>query len=97
MATAIAAARERHIARAVELAASLGHDICMGAGPVRTECGRCLKTAIRPDLSYGPATAEPCPPVPPWHWNPYDDSDRGEAWYERLTAARQRLGVASWS
>jgi hypothetical protein len=93
MTTAIAAARERHVARAIELATGLGHDICMGVGPVRTECGRCLKAAIRRDLSYGPAATKPCPPIPEYHWNPYDDNDTGQAYYERLTAVRQRLGL----
>lgn len=93
MTTAIAAAREAHIARAVELATGLGHDICMGVGPVRTECGRCLKAAVRRDMSYGPAATAPCPPIAVWHWNPYDPDDRGEAYYERLTAVRRHLGL----
>jgi hypothetical protein len=91
MATAVAEARELHVARARELATGLGHDICLGLN--RTECGRCLKAAVRPDLSYGPAAAEPCPPLPVSTWNPNDDEDTGQAYYLRLTAARQRLGL----
>lgn len=91
MTTAIETAREAHIARAVELATALGHDICLGVN--RTECGRCLKAAVRPDLSYGPAATGPCPPLPVGTWNPYDANDTGQAYYQRLTLARQRLGL----
>jgi hypothetical protein len=91
MTTAIAAARELHIARAAELATALGHDICLGLN--RTECGRCLKAAVRPDLSYGPAATESCPPLPARTWNPYDDNDTGQAYYQRLSIARRNLGL----
>jgi hypothetical protein len=91
MSTAIAEARERHIAHAIELATALGHEINMRPGT--GECLRCLKFPVLSDLSYGAAARQPCPPFPEWRWNPYDDSDRGEAWYERLTAVRRKLGL----
>jgi hypothetical protein len=91
MSTAIAAAREAHFARAAEMAVTLGHEI--NTRPGRGECLKCLKFSVWSNLVYGPATTEQCPPFPVSTWNPYDDEDTGQAHYQRLNAARRRLGL----
>jgi hypothetical protein len=92
MATVTEAARAAHIARAIELATALGHEINMRPGT--GECLKCLKFAVRSDLSYGAAATGPCPPFPVSTWNPYDENDTGQAYYLRLSLARRRLGLS---